>query len=1075
MKLLKASVLFGLIFCFSLAGYAQCPPVLDQQYWNMYAGTSPQAEHWQSFTCGASGKLSRVSLNSNGGISTTLTISIYEGTGTTGALLYSGSYPFNLSGTQIELTCDIPCDQMPDVVQGNVYTLRVQGSFNTIYNSTNPYAGGYYYNTSNGVQTGWDMMFKTWVSEPNTPTFFLSPTNPSCYGYSDGSVTSTVTSGVSPYSYSWSGGQTTANLTSQPSGGHTLTITDANNCVSCPVFVNLLDPPQITVNAGADQSICAGDVISIGLSATNAQFYNWSPSSGLSSPTSLITNASPTATTNYIIVASDTNGCVVSDDVVITVNPLPTVNGGADLSVCDGDLITLTGTGTASSYIWDNSVLDGTPFNQPVGTVTYTVTGTDANGCQNTDVVDVTVNSLPTVTLNLLPDQCSNNGLYTFTEGFPSGGTYSGTAVTSGTFDPASAGAGTYMITYTYTDGNGCISNDQQNIVVYDSPVVTFSPVSDLCQNDPVYTLTEGSPAGGVYSGSGVTGNNFDPGAVTPGLQSINYTYTDGNGCSDNSIQNIDVLPTPTVTASSDISICEGDSTIVSVTGSAVNYNWDNGLGSGLSHTVNPTITTTYIVTGTGSNGCSEVDQILVSVNSLPVVNFSAVGDMCIDAPNYTLVEGTPGGGIYSGPGVSAGMFMPSAVGAGSFTIYYDYTESSTGCSNVDSTDILVYGSPTVVANASDIDLCDGESVVLTGSGANSYSWDNGVNDGVSFSPAIGMVTYTVTGTDLNGCQGTDQIDVTVYAIPTVDAGIDQTVCQGDAVILSGSGASSYVWNNGISDGMSFNPSVGSDYYIVTGTDANGCQNTDSVLVTTNPNPVLTVSPDQYFCAGDQVDLTASGANSYDWDSGASTASTYSFSPLANITIPVIGTSNGCSTTAYINLTLDDPGEVDAGQDQEICEGFDFTLNGAGGIDYIWNGPQLDNYSGQSVTLEIDTTAYYYVTVTTGNACIYTDSVLISLSNDPSCNIIPVTALTPNGDAVNDFWKIEGIEGFTNNHVIIFNRWGDKVFDEMNYDNDLIRWEGTSLNGEKASPGTYYYLIEIENGPTTNGWVQLMK
>ena len=67
------------------------------------------------------------------------------------------------------------------------------------------------------------------------------------------------------------------------------------------------------------------------------------------------------------------------------------------------------------------------------------------------------------------------------------------------------------------------------------------------------------------------------------------------------------------------------------------------------------------------------------------------------------------------------------------------------------------------------------------------------------------------------------------------------------------------------------------------------------------------------------------------------------------------------------------------------------------------------------------------------------------------------------------------IEGFYDNKVTIYNRWGDIVFEAENYDNDLVKWEGTMVNGSIASPGTYFYLIEITNGPASTGWIQLMK
>jgi hypothetical protein len=125
----------------------------------------------------------------------------------------------------------------------------------------------------------------------------------------------------------------------------------------------------------------------------------------------------------------------------------------------------LSGSG-ADTYTWDNGVDDGVAFTPAsAGTVTYEVTGEDANGCENTAIVDVTVNALPTVTLDSFTSLCDNGGLFTLTGGLPAGGVYSGSGVSNGEFDP-SIGADTYVITYTYEDGNGCSNSETATIVV---------------------------------------------------------------------------------------------------------------------------------------------------------------------------------------------------------------------------------------------------------------------------------------------------------------------------------------------------------------------------------------------------------------------------------------------------------------------------------------------------------------------------------------------------------------------------------------------------------------------------------
>ena len=187
------------------------------------------------------------------------------------------------------------------------------------------------------------------------------------------------------------------------------------------------------------------------------------------------------------------------------------------------------------------------------------------------------------------------------------------------------------------------------------------------------------------------------------------------------------------------------------------------------------------------------------------------------------------------------------------------------GCTATDSVYVQEDALPAVNAGA-DQTICEGDAVTLSASGANAYTWDNGVTDGVSFNTTT-TSTYSVIGTDANGCVNTDQVDVIVNALPAVDAGADQTICLQDTVVLNGSGALSYSWDNGVTDGAIFSP-VSTATYTVTGTDVNNCINSDQVLVTVNPLPAVNAGADVAVCVGDSIALNGSGAASYSWDNG---------------------------------------------------------------------------------------------------------------------------------------------------------------------------------------------------------------
>jgi hypothetical protein len=239
--------------------------------------------------------------------------------------------------------------------------------------------------------------------------------------------------------------------------------------------------------------------------------------------------ASPTVTTSYTVTAIDTYGCVANDNITVTVNPLPVVTATATSPVCAGSTATLNASG-AVSYNWQPGNLSGaTVTDAPTVTTTYTVTGTDGNGCTNTATVMVTVNPLPNVTATSTGPICAGNSAQLSASGASTynwqPGNLSGASVTV-------APTSTTTYTVTGTDANGCSNTATVTLTVNPLPVVTLSLSPDtVCLNWSPYPLTGGSPPGGTYTGPGVNAGIFDPNAAGMGMHSIVYTYTDGNNC----------------------------------------------------------------------------------------------------------------------------------------------------------------------------------------------------------------------------------------------------------------------------------------------------------------------------------------------------------------------------------------------------------------------------------------------------------------------------------------------------------------------------------------------------------------
>lgn len=250
---------------------------------------------------------------------------------------------------------------------------------------------------------------------------------------------------------------------------------DGTNVVNTNYWLNI-GPAAPKPYAENDFSACLS-ALPTTIHAYGGISYTWSPASSLSNPNIDMPMASPTSTTTYTVVITKSYGCPVTDSVTLTIDPGPTVTINASSTiVCAGTAVTLTGVG-AKTYIWTGGVIDNVPFN-PTTTNTYTVTGTDNTGCENTDSITIAVNPLPIVALTF-PQHviCVTNPTLALTGGSPANGIWSGTGVSGNDFDPAIAGTGVHVITYTYVDGNNCAATAVDSITV------------DVCTNISISNL----------------------------------------------------------------------------------------------------------------------------------------------------------------------------------------------------------------------------------------------------------------------------------------------------------------------------------------------------------------------------------------------------------------------------------------------------------------------------------------------------------------------------------------------------------------------------------------------------------
>ncbi|MBI5218085.1 MAG: hypothetical protein HY958_04065, partial [Bacteroidia bacterium] len=906
-------------------------------------------------------------------------------------------------------------------------------------------------------------------------------TDASCFGFSDGTVDLTVITGLSPFDYQWSTGAVTEDISGLPAGWYKVTITDTNGCINID-SAQVDEPALVEILSVTNGWRC--DAGNVTLSATaSAGTINWYdvPTGGISLGTGTVfTTPVISATTNYYVDATF-NGCTSPSrtQVTATVYTTPSITAVTPGSRCDAGTVALGATASAGTINWYDvatggaSLGTGTAFTTPSisATTNYYVDAT-ANGCTTASraTVTATVYTTPSITAVTPGSRCDAGTVALGATA--SAGTINWYNVATG---GASLGTGSSFTTpsisattnyYVDATANGCTTASRTVVTatVYTTPSITAVTPGSRCDAGTVSlgaTVSAGTinwynvSTGGSSLGTGIT-------FTTPSISATTNYYVDAtaNGCTTASrtVVTATVYTTPSITAVTPGSRCDAGTVALGATASAGTINWYDvatggaSLGTGSSFTTPSISTTTNYYVDATVNGCTTASRTVVTatVYTLPVVIANTTSDTVCTGIQVTLT----GSGALSytwNNGVTNGMaFAPAA------TATYTVTGTDVnGCTDTDQIIIVVNSLPTVVANATNNTICNGTSITLTGSGTLSYAWDNGVTNGVAFAPAA-TTTYTVTGTDMNGCTDTDQITITVNALPTVVAiATNDTICTGTSITLTGSGALSYVWNNGVNNGVPFVP-VATTTYMVTGTDANGCQNVDDVTIVVNPVPVASVlsytQPTICGATDGSVTVTDNVSYTYLWNTvPAQTTSTASNLGAGNYIVTV---SLG-SCIIQLNQSISDPAAptitlTSSDADGTVCAGesVEFTADGiiAGNYIFFVNGVANDTvtYPANTFILNNITSAVsVFVEGIEGTCTGVSDAITITT--------FPIPVVSANGNATI-------CEGFT--HNILLNLVGTQPW-------TLLISDGASTDTiHNVNNSSYSYPVSPANTTT---------
>ncbi len=866
-----------------------------------------------------------------------------------------------------------------------------------------------------------------------------------------------------------------------------------------------------TISASNAGPYCVGQTIALNATGSNGTGYSWtgpvSFTSAVEDPTR--TNALTTYAGTYTVVLTNTaTGCTASATTDITVNANPVISASNSGPYCAGSTIALSATGTGgNTFAWtgpdsyststeDPSIANGQTVNAGTYTVVYTNTATGCSASANTVVV---VNANPTIAPVNGGPYCTGQTISLTSNG--AGGTsyswsgpdgFASTATNPSITNGQTVNGGVYTLVLTNTT-SGCTVSGSTTVVVNTTPTISASNSGPYCAGQTISLNATGS-GGTAYSWTGplsFTSAVEDP-TRTGSLTTHSGTYTvvltnTTSGCTASATTNVTVNALPVISASNTGPYCAGQTISLNATGSGgTGYAW-TGPASFTSSLEDPTrassLTThsgtyTVVLTNTTS-GCTASATTNVTVNALPTLSASNTGPYCAGQTIQLNATGS-GGTAYSWTGplsFTSAVEDPTRTGSltthsGTYTVVL--TNTTSGCTASATTNVTVNALPTLSASNTG-PYCAGQTIQLnaTGSGGTDYSWTGPL----SFTSAVedptrtnaltthsGTYTVVLTNTT-SGCTASATTNVTVNALPTLSASNTGPYCAGQTIQLNatGSGGTDYSWTGPLSFSSAVeDPSRAASltthsgtYTVVLTNTTSGCTASATTNVTVNALPILSASNSGPYCAGQTIQLnaTGSGGTDYSWTGPLSFSSTVEDPSRTNAltthsgtyTVVLANTTSGCTASATTNVVVNSLPVVEIGTTINSCPGITQVLDAGAGLTYQWSTSETTQ------TISVNTTGTYSVTVTDGNSCTASDNVVV--------NYYPATTLSMSSTP-------ESASG-TNDGTATVSPSGTSPFDYL--------WGGgqTSPSISGLTGGNYSVTVEDGNGCTVSGLVNV--
>ncbi len=808
-------------------------------------------------------------------------------------------------------------------------------------------------------------------------------------------------------------------ITVVPSRTHTFRVESTIGVCSDFDNIKVTVVPYPWVDAGPDLDLCLGTVLQLSLSDSSLQnpSYKWAPDSALAQTLLRNPYTVPLKTTQYFVTVTNEGICSVSDSMTIRVHSLPSVYAGQDLRTCFGDSVTLSASASrGGTFHWSppiglSDTLGPDIQASPPVTTHYTLTFTDSFGCSSNDQVLLRVDPLPDVriTASQSGNICLEDTIFLQASGAANYHWEPAAQINDPNSFSTFAVPDSSLTIYLYgTDANLCQNMDTLTVSVLPIPYPEILSSKDsICRGEKLTLYAIGQGSYNWESSSGLQVSGADSLNIQPNSNvSYTLTVTHPSGCVKQFVKDIAVLPLPAIQAGPDTTICESSLASLRVSG-GIQYEWTPGNQLSCSNCPNPLwlgdSTRTFTVTGYNIYGCAASDWVRVDV--IPLPNLSVSPDSAAVCRGESLPLSASGGisyqwqpaGFINNPSIANPTATPD-----SSVIFTVYIQDAQGCEALKMIPVKVNPLPLIDAGPDD-SLCYGESKVLAATGALQYTWTpaTGLSDPNIPNPLAGplqSISYTIQGTDANGCVSSVMKHIEVLPLPIAEAGPARTICENERLQLNASGGIQYHWTPSLGLSCSFCRSpelkaVQSTAYSVEVSDIHGCRNTDSVRITVLPAPDIDAGMDQFICYYDSANLQASGGSNYYWYPPEGLSDPRISNPVAHPDTSMYyyvesTDSNGCKGIDSVAVSYFPITQVLARGDTVICALSSTFIEASGVSSYQWAPASLlDDPSSYRPLASPDSTTIFTVTGEDDNGCISLDSVRVAINPLPKISL----------------------------------------------------------------------------------------